>query len=249
MANARYAQQMANVPYSRYRPTRRTTSDDWADEGMGGTEVKEWWDQFNGLFVLDRVREHLTRICYGSVRSKGWWWPTETPCLDRSGVENLDDSLPQFVEGLADFFTQPDKIEFKSQLLIELEAEPVEDAVVHIAEFIIQDAFKAFPRMAGESIAEAFEELLLQGKSLQAAGLLQCLGRISGESVRATGKQLVLKGLSHKEAALREAAVCVIEQWEDEELLGMLRQYRNDPLPWLASYISRVLEQHEVPAL
>ncbi len=53
---------------------------------------------------------------------------------------------------------------------------------------------------------------------------------------------MVINGLEHGDSSIREAAVCAIENWGQTDLLPVLARHE-DPEPWLADYISRVVSE------
>ncbi len=116
----------------------------------------------------------------------------------------------------------------------EIDAEPVEDGVTHPAEPALGEFLARYG--AGRLYRELFESGLGNGRI---ADLLRLLGRIQVR--RAEEFEPILRtALASPSLDVRDAAVHVIELWENPRASELLRTH-HEPLPWLADHIARVL--------
>ena len=129
---------------------------------------------------------------------------------------------------------------FHSWVLSTLEAEPVEDGVIHDAEMVLSKALSESPLCAPNWIQVAFMQTL--AKPSLAAGLLQCIGRLDYNLVSSIATPLVVSGLKQSSVEIREAAISAIEQWESSELSGILLRH-TESVTWLAEYAERVFQE------
>lgn len=139
-----------------------------------------------------------------------------------------------------DVHTADFKEHFFFQMLSELELEPVEDGVSHAVERLMQDVLTKSAQLGLQWIKASFHRLIEEEKDSAAAGLLQCIGRIKSQALDSINSELVTRAIGHENAEIREAAISVVEQSEDKNLLAILSEH-NDPVPWLARYTKQVL--------
>jgi len=115
-----------------------------------------------------------------------------------------------------------------------LTLEPVESCMRHPAQdsvdaWVAQGVDPELPSM----IFEAGERPDL------IASWLHVLGHAKGLGL-AMKRTLLRKGLASPSVLVRDAAIGAVEQWEDAELVEVLRTHR-DSVPWLADYTRDVI--------
>lgn len=153
--------------------------------------------------------------------------------------------LANFVLDSGCFIPSPDKAQTSDELLrrlrqqiwSRLDEEPLEDGVTHSAEKVVAEA------LAGPTgQLSAFARLLETERSPEfSASMLRLAGRVGRAAGRDWRGELVKSALNSSSTTLREAAVEAIEQWEDAELLPLLRAH-TESVSWLKAYIDDVIE-------
>lgn len=125
----------------------------------------------------------------------------------------------------------------RQQIWTRLDEEPLEDGVTHSAEELVAGALSG---PAGQ--LSAFAQLLKTESNPEfLASMLRLAGRV-GRTARRDWRGAVIKAaLGSSSPTLREAAVEAIEQWEDSELLPLLRAH-TESVSWLKAYIDDVIE-------
>jgi len=128
-------------------------------------------------------------------------------------------------------------LRLRQQIWSHLVEEPLEDGVTHPAETVVAGA------LAGSAVQlAAFTQLVgAESNPEFSASMLRLAGRVGRMVGRDWRGELVKRALSSSSATVREAAVEAIEQWEDAELLPLLRAH-TEPVSWLKAYIDDVIE-------
>ncbi len=125
----------------------------------------------------------------------------------------------------------------RQQIWTRLDDEPLEDGVTHSAEKVVAGA------LSGPAAQlSAFAQLLRTESNPEfSASMLRLASRV-GRTARRDWRGAVIKAaLGSSSPTLREAAVEAIEQWEDAELLPLLRAH-TESVSWLKAYIDDVIE-------
>jgi hypothetical protein len=153
--------------------------------------------------------------------------------------------LADFVLDSACMLPSPEKAKLSDELLsrlrrrlwARLDEEPLEDGVTHSAEGIVQQALSG-PAAQRAAFARLVE---VEPNPEFASAVLRLAGRVGGSAASNWRGALVRAALGSSSAALREAAVEAIEQWEDAKLLPLLRAH-TESVSWLKAYIDDVID-------
>lgn len=129
---------------------------------------------------------------------------------------------------------------FRSELLLSLHDEPVEDCVSHAAEDILRTVLAEHDVEGVCWIARFLKELSSVRRVRDVAGIVQCLGRLGPTFVPSKGEDVIRDSLRNSNAAVRKAAVCAIEHWATPSLLEALRGHHDD-VSWLDRYAHEVV--------
>ena len=133
----------------------------------------------------------------------------------------------------------PAKTVLYSDLLADFIAEPVEDGMHHDAERTIERAFKEIPE------DQVLGWLLEFGTDVErpsfASSVLRCLSSLEPPGTEDWRVNLVRTALDKDDVEIREAAIQVVEHWEEISLIEVL-QLHNDEDEWLDRYIEGVIK-------
>jgi len=125
----------------------------------------------------------------------------------------------------------------RRRICARLDQEPLEDGVTNSAEAVVQQALSGSAEQQ-----EAFARLAETERSPEpAAAFLRLAGRVGRSAGGDWRRSLVRAALGSSSVMLREAAVEAIEQWEDKELLPLLRAH-TESVSWLKAYIDDVID-------
>lgn len=126
----------------------------------------------------------------------------------------------------------------RQQISSYLDERPLEDGVIHPAEAVVAKALTG-------GVEQLAALLLLIETEMSApdfsAAMLRLAGRVGRNAGHDSFEGIIDRALRSSSPTLREAAVEAVEQWEDPELLPLLRDH-NEPLSWLKDYIEAVIE-------
>jgi hypothetical protein len=191
-----------------------------------------------GASPLSHMRARSMAILMGAVASSVTL--ASNPAMTQALVpESL--AVPGFVGVNAETKSATDRTGEEVRRLLRramaaIEQEPVEDGISHPAERWLAEALDKGG--AGALCAQMLEGPL--GTSL-IASLVRLLGRLSFEEP-IVKEQILWQALASPSIELRDAAVQAAELWADRTAIEVLRGHA-EPVPWLAEYISRLLQQ------
>lgn len=135
--------------------------------------------------------------------------------------------------------------------LFSLLEQPIEDGVFHpaedlISEFLIKNRSCGFTGLRLLLHEQSDTPLSLK------ASILRCIGRIDFELVSDWGLERAVDALGNKDAELRDAAICALENWGVDAVSEMrpasywvLRGYQaagSDREDWLRKYVEQVIK-------
>lgn len=123
---------------------------------------------------------------------------------------------------------------FKSSIITLLYDEPIEDGISHPAEDAIKNILKKDQTSDLDSIRNIFLEYIDINKSL-AADILKVLGRIELPGSSEWRYSLIKIGLKSESLEVRDAAMRVIENWEESTLIELLKKHVEN-IDWLKEY-------------
>jgi hypothetical protein len=127
------------------------------------------------------------------------------------------------------------------KIVATLEDEGVEDGVTHPAEALVEGWLAGTDDERGAFLLH----LRAERRSELRASIVKLAGRVGGETHLAWRKALVETHLRSSSVDERDAAVQAVEQWEDPALVALLQDH-SEEVPWLQSYIDRVIDDIRV---
>jgi hypothetical protein len=147
-------------------------------------------------------------------------------------------SAASYLQGLR---KEPPKLEeFRRNLILSLEEEPIDDGYTHPAERIIKEALVQHKATAANWIQSVY--LKNMKRAAVAAGILRCVGRLNRKMMQPWGLVMAISGISHPDIEVRESAVRALESWGGRDSLETLKIYKDiEEVPWLKDYIKQVI--------
>jgi len=120
-------------------------------------------------------------------------------------------------------------------------AEPVEDGVTHPGEDILREILN---RWASASIDDLARLVFDAPDHSVSASVLRLAGRIHEFPEGTVRKNLISRALQSPDIELRDAAIQTAGSWEDQELLPILKNHREE-IFWLRDYLQDVISDLE----
>ena len=195
---------------------------------MIGERVAEWLVEEN---VTSGVHRQWTRRS-ANAREPALASDVEENPTEQEVVVEL--SVPQ-----ATVHALPAKTVLFSDLLADFIAVPVEDGMHHDAERTIERALKENPE------DQVLAWLLDFGTDVErpsfASSVLRCLSSLDPPGTEDWRVNLVRTALDKDDVEIREAAIQVVEHWEDLSLIEVLQRH-DEKDNWLGGYIEGVIK-------
>ena len=159
-----------------------------------------------------------------------------------SAGEHINDAETA-IDSTGDHEDSPELVHRRTLLFNELysdfAAEPFEDGMNHAAEETIARAFR---NTGAECLLGWMREFCTDiDRPHISASVLRCLSRLTEVGTLQWRKELLNDALAIDNVEIRDAAVQAIEQWEQVELLDLLRSHEETD-PWLRDYIESVID-------
>lgn len=123
------------------------------------------------------------------------------------------------------------------RLLISFKEMPVEDGMFHRGDEYVA----AIVKEHGEEMLA--DRVLEMDNDCTKANVMQLVGRVEVPSTEVR-RRLVREGLASEDIRVRDAAMLMVDLWEDHKCLDLLKDHK-DSIDWLDKYARDIIEDLE----